>query len=242
MIQAASRKFDGSKCTHWGKLSVRSLYHGAVSLLDGDDMAWDGWHGKLARIAVLLFTMVSLASYTASLTAFFTQRLFTLVGPKTTMELAAQTTCVSNLALKGLAGEAIAANSIVAPYSTWAQEGVLGAWKWCAAKVESGEATSMYGPDGEFNDFLLNHDGCAKFGYSPKLVGLQTGTDALLIGNRSSASFEQALAKNLTIGISELKKDQDYFKLFLRWTHKGQRCANEDVDDQVEYHQYIMTA
>ena len=66
---------------------------------------------------------------------------------------------------------------------------------------------------------------------------LATGDGAL-----AKSAKPQALAKNLTIGISELKKDQDYFKLFLRWTHKGQRCANEDVDDQVEYCQYIMTA
>ena len=91
-------------------------------------MAWDGWHGKIARIGVLLFALVSLASYTASLTAFFTQDLWALVGPQTSEQLS-QTTCVSNVNLLRSLGETIGA-AIHAPPELLQRGGSTAAWEW----------------------------------------------------------------------------------------------------------------
>jgi len=234
-IQGTSRKFDGSTASAWVRLFVQSLYHGMAALLDGDDMTWNGWHGKIARIAVLTFALISLSSYTASLTAFFTQRLFTLVGPLTMADLASETVCTSSLAMINIAGEVInPSTTIVAPPEIFQQSGALGAWQWCATQLENGAATSMYGSESEMNIFLLDYDGCSRFGFSPKLKGVQTVESKFLVGNRTSLSVQHEIANNITIGLSQFKKDQDYFKMVNKWTRKGEICKNEDRDDQVE--------
>ena len=110
----------------------------------------------------------------------------------------------------------------------------MAGWAWCNQQIQQGAATSMYGPDAEFNVYLLEHGGCKNLAYAPRLRSLQMIDSFFLIGQQGTSSFQYALATNFTIGLTELRRDQDYVALSAQWALQGQRCADEQVDDQVE--------
>ena len=85
-------------------LTLRSLYYSAAALVGGDVHEWVRWPSKLVHLAVLIFTMVVLASYTASLTSFFTRPTHNLVGPLTRAALWQQRSCVPNAGYLAIAG------------------------------------------------------------------------------------------------------------------------------------------
>lgn len=72
------------------------FYHTWAALLGGDE--YDLYHvpplGRLYRLGLLFFVLVSTATYTANLAAFLTRPQFEVHGPKTMGELAKSTVCV----------------------------------------------------------------------------------------------------------------------------------------------------
>lgn len=74
---------------------LQMLYHPWAELFGGGDLEWTpGISARILRIGWLFFILVSVASYTANLAAFFTAKTYEIRGPQSMMALRSSTACI----------------------------------------------------------------------------------------------------------------------------------------------------
>ena len=208
-------------------LVFRSLYYSGAALLGGDTNEWVRWPSKVVHVGVLVFTLVVLASYTASLTAFITRPSWHLVGPLNRAELAQQPLCVSNAA-QGAVVEALtgsAHNAIVAPIETVAAGGPLLALQWCAEQVELGTAAGIFTVDTEALAFLES-GGCDGFGHAPALKKLATTPLSFFVGHHTGHNAF-VVADKLTRALLTMQMESEYYMMLEDYGMAGYVCPDE---------------
>ena len=208
------------------RLVIRSLYYSAAALLGGDTYEWVGWPSKLVHVCVLFFTLVVLASYTASLTAFMTRPTWAFVGPLTRAELSQQTTCLINIAhepmLIGLMG---GQGDTIHPPADIMRQGPLPSMQWCSEQVLSGGAASMLVADSEVSAFLAD-GGCDNFGFPPALRKIGSAAMSFSVGGHSGHDA-LAVATNLSRAIFTLTTRPEYYQLLEDYGIDGYVCSDE---------------
>lgn len=81
------------------KSTVLNAYNLLASLLNGEQVEWYTWSGRLFRIAVLFLILVISSSYTANLAAFLTTPSTSLTGPSDMISLQSSVACTNAMSL-----------------------------------------------------------------------------------------------------------------------------------------------
>lgn len=118
---------------------------------------------------------------------------------------------------------------LLPPMSTSAQ-GPVPSMLWCAEALKAGRAGSIFAPEVELQDFLLNHGGCDSFSYAPALRGLFRLHFNLAVGGHAGDAF--AIATNLTRGLYKLASRLDYVNLLEEHLLEGRVCPTDSEFDE----------
>jgi hypothetical protein len=229
ITRATQPREAGQQAPVTWRLAVRSIYSSATTLIGEGVDEWKGWPGKLLHVSVLVFGLIILACYTASLTAFFTQPKRLLVGPLTQSAFRTQPTCASTTATLELFKGSAAVGSFTPPYEVQAL-GPMAAIGWCASQVQDGRASSLIGTESDLQAFLLNGGGCSGFAYAPALRGLLSSSVHLVVGGNTGYPA-MTIAANLTRGIAELQRSEEYGENFERFLLRGRGCPDEESEE-----------
>jgi len=62
-------------------------YHVWAAILQGEDFEWLTWPGRIFRLGLMFFVLISVSTYTANLAAFFTAESEVIYGPQNMDEL-----------------------------------------------------------------------------------------------------------------------------------------------------------
>ena len=208
-------------------LAFRSLYYSGAALLGGDTNEWIRWPNKVVHVGVLVFTLVVLASYTASLTGFITQPSWVLVGPLSRAELQQQPVCATNAAQGVIVGALTgsADNAIVAPIELLIEGGPQLAMRWCADQVKLGSAAGIFVVDIEAAPFLES-GGCEDVGYAPALKKFASSGLSFFVG-RGAGHDAFAVATNLTRTMYTIEFQPEYYALLEEYGMQGYVCPDE---------------
>ena len=215
------------------KLSFNSLYHSSAALLQDDDMEWNGWQAKWARLVTIFFSLIITASYTASLTAYFTDRTLTRTGPVSRADLAAKTSCVGNVVQQAQVVSLLGAT--VLPPAAVQGAGPPSFWPWCKDKVASGEASSIVGAYPELQIFMMANGGCSTLSFAPRLKLLAPSHIYFNVRPQSMTSdSSKAISNALSQGLARLFRNQYYANLLELHFYNQQVCQNELESEDAE--------
>eukprot|EP00931_Biecheleriopsis_adriatica_P012609 TRINITY_DN113808_c0_g1_i1.p1 TRINITY_DN113808_c0_g1~~TRINITY_DN113808_c0_g1_i1.p1 ORF type:complete len:540 (+),score=67.43 TRINITY_DN113808_c0_g1_i1:22-1641(+) len=116
-------------------LVTLSCYHIGAFLFSGEEYEWTTWPSRMLRLGMLVILLVSTASYTANLAAFFTAPDFKILGPRDMMHLQSASACTT-WSLSVPAAENFVASLVTPPAHL---ERVQEREDWCIQKLKSRE-------------------------------------------------------------------------------------------------------
>lgn len=220
------------------RFSLHALYHAFASMLDGEDLEIFCWQARILRLAMLLFTLVTVASYTASLTAGMTQAPNFLSGPKTEAALSVAKACVSNIgfarALRDRLGEVVLPPpdvTISGKSVSWCYEALMSK-KVDAIALEYAEAQSLMF-DGNIIDpaTSMPADTCSQLGISP--IPALAPTPMTYVFN---PLLEAHIALKISQALLYLQRSQQYETVLENSYPHSQACP-KDTEDNMDTEQ-----
>eukprot|EP01065_Artemidia_motanka_P015081 TRINITY_DN18973_c0_g2_i1.p1 TRINITY_DN18973_c0_g2~~TRINITY_DN18973_c0_g2_i1.p1 ORF type:complete len:533 (+),score=186.68 TRINITY_DN18973_c0_g2_i1:46-1599(+) len=197
------------------------------AMLGSDDFQWSklSQPGRILRIGMLLFVLITISTYTANLAAFFTRPLWRLHGPSSMEGLKGAKVCVAALqqlgqteALAGVVGSvaARASNDILS-------ENLERDFEYCLQQLRSGAADIWVDPPAFIEKVYLRH--CHEVGRAPWLrVAPTSFSVAMRTQDRAFLNYVNAALLDLQLTPQFLSLQEEHFG----W---GRACTKRKPDD-----------
>eukprot|EP00931_Biecheleriopsis_adriatica_P071045 TRINITY_DN4489_c0_g3_i1.p1 TRINITY_DN4489_c0_g3~~TRINITY_DN4489_c0_g3_i1.p1 ORF type:complete len:486 (+),score=63.06 TRINITY_DN4489_c0_g3_i1:155-1612(+) len=204
-----------------------SFYHMCAMFLSGEDYEFATWPQRILRVGLLFVVLVSSASYTANLAAFFTAPSFNVLGPKDMGSLSSSNACTTwNLDLKALEPFVASVTAMPdAPPELGIVRSVFERQDYCLEKLKKHEVDVWL--VGELEARLaLQARGCDEYALQDNIAVATVSLGFAL--PRQNAS----LARSLSASIVHLKNSPAGARLMARHFNVGQQiCADKAISD-----------
>ena len=238
LLHRAAGARDGDEPRAVAGEAAHMQYHALAMVLAGE--AFDNWRSaalRIARIGMLLFVLVFGATYTANLAAFFTKPSFTLIGPKSMLDLSTAKVCVQDPPVMGVVQQSIGPDSFLPPPWVLSKNDLLQSNQYCAACVLNGTADAMVGLKVNMRDYL-HRGGCdmtptgaiahvANLDFSP--VPFQFG---YVPGNpRFAAAGRPHFGEDLDRALVKFMRTPKYTKLRSTWLYDDFFCPGDGPEE-----------
>jgi hypothetical protein len=178
------------------RFSAKSMYHSWIGLLGGDDLECRTGSARLLRTALLFLVLISTASYTANLAAFFLMPEFAYLGPKNMADLRKSRVCFASRQW-GWAAEPFAREVIYPPHEFALGKTNEELQEYCKDQLVSRNVDAICDVTGQLDTFLEHH--CDDLWLVPDIHFAPTGVvwltyDAELMQNLSYAILEAQMS------------------------------------------------
>eukprot|EP00746_Dinoflagellata_sp_MGD_P033745 gnl/MRDRNA2_/MRDRNA2_180606_c0_seq1.p1 gnl/MRDRNA2_/MRDRNA2_180606_c0~~gnl/MRDRNA2_/MRDRNA2_180606_c0_seq1.p1 ORF type:complete len:430 (-),score=48.22 gnl/MRDRNA2_/MRDRNA2_180606_c0_seq1:225-1469(-) len=211
----------------WGTVSLRfaltTVYHTWAAFLGGEDYEWLTTPAKILRIALLFLVLISSATYTANLAAFFTKPNFKMVGPQNLEQLSTSTVC-GTYSIGGVL-EAFAKEVIFPPDDMTSLHAPRA--DWCVDQMRAGKADAMIDQAETSQAYLLQH--CDELARAHD-IEIAPFIFAFVIYNQSKAEW----LSSLNTAMLSFAATPGYQELLGRGFSIGRSCQDKIIDSDTQ--------
>ncbi|KAL1503481.1 hypothetical protein AB1Y20_011965 [Prymnesium parvum] len=228
VLQLSARGGGGSSRQSSVRRMLNSIYHSWAFLLQGSTVVCRTPAQKLARIAMLFFALVLVATYTAQLAAVFTRPEFVLRGPTSWSEVFSAEVCVLSTANERAAKKVASKYFLPPPDVSF---GGLDSMKYCSSAVSEGRASAILGSSYIINEYLFNNDGCSNLSHVRALdFAAIPGGFAYTKDNRLPEDFGAILDR----AVLEYTLGKEFSEVLTRWFFAGRSCPGEELSQEAQ--------
>lgn len=211
---------DGTTGKPSWRFAVTTVYHSWAAVLGGEDYEWMTASARVLRIALLFLVLITGATYTANLAAFFTKPSFKFVGPKTVAQLKDSTICLTYST--NLRAYAPFVKKAIAPPDTLGND-LNGRIDWCRDEIRNGNADALVEPISTAQGVLLKN--CQTMARAKDIAIVPQQFVYFLRGDKPE------LLAALTAAIADFMISPAYPNLLQTAFSMGRSCEQEEIDE-----------
>ena len=198
------------------RFGAKSMYHAWAVFFGGDDYEWTTGPARLLRISLLFLVLISSASYTANLAAFFLMPDFEYRGPKNMADLSKSTVCFASQQW-GWAAEPFARKVVYPPGDFARGKTNEELQEYCKDQLVSGNVDALCDVTGQLDTFLVQH--CDDLWLVPDIDFAPSGVVWI--------TSNDELMQNLSYAILETQSTPRWSRMAAAELNLGQTCKVE---------------